>query len=598
MTTLYLLKGVNLDPQYETTIDFNNKVAQVNYFSSNFNKMVHDSNLTYSYLRTAESIDVPYSYEDLEEVNYLYYINHTKAYYCFVTDKEYVNPSVTRLSIKLDVFQTFMFDYELGECFVEREHQDRVDNNLAFIFNKESENIDTGRYLVTNYKTNLGDVNLPSGVDLSYYYVVSTKELGSSTYTDTANTTMYNYVDTNFYVYCLPRFELNTGNGNLYYKDGNDYQILEVGTAYEYGRAEALLKVWCEDPAVISVSISKVPPFVTNLTAYNGGYYISPINTRLKSLTINGYDFTFYFIQLRNMFTSACTLGEIVKPTGVNAFNTITLGATKDIAREPKLYTYPYNFNRLTFGDNRLEILNEMIDGVKVTLKGYKTIGAKSTELLIADPYLPDKLDNYMVNISINELSLRNDSWLTYLNNNRASVRSGLAVNVLTKTATGIAGGAISGGWAGAIAGALIGSSSAIADEMIKRENYKESADTLRNTGDDVGANKILNNFKGQVINCGLEATFKNKVFNYFYRQGYRCANYKVPNTKSRYYFNFIKTTECCLLVNKVASSYADTLKQIYNKGVTIWHYRDANTFAYMDYSLENWETNLIGGGE
>lgn len=597
MATLYLLKGVTLDPNYETSIDFESKEAQLNYFNT-YQKMAHDTNLTYSYLRSNEAIDVPYKFEDLGEVNYLYYINNNKVYYNFVTRKEFINNNSTRLYIELDVFQTYMFDYELGECFVEREHQDRYDNNHNFIYNVESENLDIGKYIVENYKTPLRNTNLPSGFSLSYYYVVSTKELGTSQITSTKNTTMYNSIDTNLYVYCLPKIDTYY-EGNLYYKEGDNYYLLEVGRQYEYGRSEILLKEWAEDPAIISVSVSKISPFSSAINTYTDGYYISPTNVYLKSqsIVLSGDPYTFYFLQLGSMYRTSNTMGLINNPKITN-LNSVVLGENKNISREPKLLTYPYNYNEVLWGDNKIDVLNELIEGNSLNILGYKTLGGKSTEVVILQNYKGGRRDDYMVNISINELALRTDSWINYLNNNRATIRSGLAVNVLSNSAMGIAGGAMSGGLAGAIVGAIIGGASTIANEMIKRENIKESPDTLRNTGDDVGANVILGKYEGMIINCGIEETYKNKIFGYFYRHGYRCASFKVPNIKSRYYFNFIKTTECVLKTNKVSAGYAEALKDIYNKGITIWHYRDGETFSYMDYDLENWEMSLIGGNE
>lgn len=121
-STLYLCKNVDLDPNYNYTIDFDNITAQANYFDSKI-ATEFEINDGYSYIRDSQTLKVQANIDDLLGINYLFYNNGNKRYYAFITKKEYINPTCTSLSFKLDVLQSFMFNYEIDESFVEREHQ-------------------------------------------------------------------------------------------------------------------------------------------------------------------------------------------------------------------------------------------------------------------------------------------------------------------------------------------------------------------------------------------------------------------------------------------------------------------------------------------
>jgi hypothetical protein len=45
-----------------------------------------------------------------------------KDFYYFILDCEYINPQTTRLRVQLDVWQTYVYDVTIGNCYVERGH--------------------------------------------------------------------------------------------------------------------------------------------------------------------------------------------------------------------------------------------------------------------------------------------------------------------------------------------------------------------------------------------------------------------------------------------------------------------------------------------
>ena len=149
MLTLY--KGFKYDNRYDYIKTFKTKAEQDNYFNS-LEKIYCDD---YDYIREYEPfrVELSHAYLTTNGVNYLKFNNGYKDMYAFITAKNYINDDVTELLIEIDVIQTFMFDIDIKNSFIERkvctideisdfdeglyigEHE-VVENNL--VFNKDS----------------------------------------------------------------------------------------------------------------------------------------------------------------------------------------------------------------------------------------------------------------------------------------------------------------------------------------------------------------------------------------------------------------------------------------------------------------------------
>lgn len=140
-TSLYILKNIPLDTTYNHTWYFSNKSDQWGHFSKPEYRV---ATLTQSEYQRYDSgsINVKLPMSTLYTSNYMVFVNdnyidgygeNKKFFYAFITDVEYVNPNTSRIYYEIDYMQTFMFDYELGESFVVREHSrtDNIGDNLV-----------------------------------------------------------------------------------------------------------------------------------------------------------------------------------------------------------------------------------------------------------------------------------------------------------------------------------------------------------------------------------------------------------------------------------------------------------------------------------
>jgi hypothetical protein len=202
--------------------------------------------------------------------------------------------------------------------------------------------------------------------------------------------------------------------------------------------------------------------------------------------------------------------------------------------------------------------------------------------------------DKSLYTINENELPLLTDAWKQYENTHKASLRTGLLVQgsmLLGSAALGVATGGIGLVAAG---GAAIAFGGQIANALIKQQDIKNTPDDLVNTGDDVGLNFIKNNLYITENQYEIESSYKQRLFNYFKHYGYKCNDFKVPNLKSRYYYNYIKTIGCNIDSN-IDNKYITRIREIFDKGITLWHYRDETTFKGIEnYDYENVEMSLI----
>lgn len=121
-TTIRLLKNCPLDPSYDHTIYFATEGAQVSYFQGLTKYTL--TNQTYQRVNRG-TMRVAYKAEDLYDCNYLMFQNSafgSKWFYAFIKSVEYVNNVTSEITFEVDVMQTWFFDCEIHDCFVERNH--------------------------------------------------------------------------------------------------------------------------------------------------------------------------------------------------------------------------------------------------------------------------------------------------------------------------------------------------------------------------------------------------------------------------------------------------------------------------------------------
>lgn len=123
-TEIVLCNHVPWDRSYEKTVLFMDKQEQQAFFRAREILTVPQN--TYQ-RNTKNSFRVKAKVDELLEkgVNYCFWCNKeysSKYYYAFVTSMEYVNPNVAIIYYELDLLQTYMFDINYHNSYIERRH--------------------------------------------------------------------------------------------------------------------------------------------------------------------------------------------------------------------------------------------------------------------------------------------------------------------------------------------------------------------------------------------------------------------------------------------------------------------------------------------
>lgn len=140
-----LYKGIGWDSHQHDIRLFDSISQRQSYLSS---RTVATWN-NCSIVRTGNSIKLEGRVDDYLECSYMSWINTgmgttPRTFYAFIESVEYVNVNTFLVSYTIDWIQTYLFELEIDECFVEREHvnDDTIGLNLL------DEGLELGEYMI------------------------------------------------------------------------------------------------------------------------------------------------------------------------------------------------------------------------------------------------------------------------------------------------------------------------------------------------------------------------------------------------------------------------------------------------------------------
>lgn len=633
--SIYLINRAPIDITYQHTVDFVSAEQQLAFWRS----LIKYSFTEYSYVRRERRfIQIDKKFEDLEDINYLFFQSRgdSKYYFCFVTDREYVNDETTRIYFEIDVLQTFMFDYAWKPSYIAQAHVDRWDANYLPIYSRTEEGLNYGSEYVTDAAYRMvpdsldpEDANaIPHGFYLIYLAGFNnTEDNKTITFTGLSATTKIAGNPIPYSILAIPHLlnPMHYTSTICGIKDSSG-SVSSVSTLDE-------LQVFMSESALGNFikQIVYVPylPFKYSLTTEGGGeagvhliFSFEGITTRnvsISSGTRTMHAIWLSLIENKDSFlTEYASLDryaglENKMPSAAmwNALKANPMRSERDRRYESKLLCFPYRYNIFTdWTSAPCLIKNEYLAGEKITIKGSAGMGFNTPRRFWIDKYRADPEGR---EASVNQLlpleqSIISDAYYNYMLQNRNQISANIAnfnlsagMGLATGTIKGGMSGAATGGVYGAIFGAVSGmTESAIGSEvnytnMIRSENAKQGdlknlPDTIANSNDVTLAiqdKACYLTFYRKAISCDAE----ERLAQYWHMFGYIVQRVEIPQTRSRMRYNFIKTIGANI-ESGIEQHYIAAIKAIYDKGVTIWHYDPANKL--LDYSYENPERNLI----
>lgn len=565
---VYILKNVPLEPSFDHTIWFDSPEQQATAFTTYalafyFNKVSYQR-----YPRPYITLDK--TADELYNCNYMMFRNTaygTKWFYAFITQIEYISNTTSRIYYTIDPMQTYLFDVNVGECWVEREHAmaDAIGDNLI------PESFELGEYVYdSDYFPNLF---------LKANYVICILATWKAVYEDNkwiikdASTGGVGGVDSGIYTGLTKNlFEYDLSNPKACVQDAN--AVIEAAT--KANKADGIVSITMYPKFFMNWSITGdlatglVPHTVDSIPAFTG--------------TFDGYK------PKNNKLYTAPFCGVYVDNLQGNAAN----------------YAYEYFKDRKPVF-NIVGVVNGNLECASIPAN-YKGLPTNFQESLIMGgfPQCAWNVDTFKAWIAQNKYAIAAGVANTAIST-AARVGAAVATGGLSEIAAAPAAAGTNvvsfpnayqpptgGGSGGGITGAAINGSSNILNDTINLVAQVKTASTQPNHARGQQSSSVFcaMGYQGfHYMPYRIQGQFAKIVDDFFSMYGYKTNRLKVPNRNGRKAWNYVKTCGCNLTGSAPADVTA-SLVNIYDKGITFWRCIDlsaGNPFTRVgDYSLDN----------
>lgn len=539
--TIVLYKGVPLDNTYRNTFYFNTPLEQAHHFdrSRTSYDFVEFNNQTYQRVNKGK-LRIKATADQLYGYNYMLFRNNingeaSKIIFCFITSVEYYSQNMTEVTYEVDVMQTWFFDYNLGMCFVEREHSvnDVIGENLV------PEDLEIGDYNMTE----------PTYINTKY---------------DSDNNVTQWGLDK--YVIAVASSIKSDETGAIVNSEGATYNGLFSGLTITFFENN-------------SSGVTRFNNFIKKVVDANKSDGIVSVFLLPTAIAIKGLGYT----NQKETYTINKNYSTIKHTDG-------------SAVRNNKLYTYPYNFLYVTNMQGvSAEFPYEYFSSSVCRFFWYGDCSPNPSVVLVPSQYKGLQTENFDEKIMLTgfpQLSFNVDTYRAWVAQNRGTLAVDALSNVanygksIARTSISLA----SGNYIGAFSSAIEGGSSYynnIANTLGKI--YDKS--TLPPQSKGGGSPLLLASF-GKLnylfTTKYIRPEYVDIIDGFFDMYGYATHKVKVPNCNSRPYWNYVKTNGCILLgTTGCPADVTKAICSIYDNGITFWH-KVNNNFYVGDYSKDN----------
>lgn len=530
-TELRLVK-CPIESDNRNQLTFASATAQYNYF----NGLPHLTVDNFTYQRKDNVIRYPAHIDSIISYNYVMYQNEAyteKWFYAFISGMEYVNDNMTLITIKTDVYQTWLFDMVWKNSFIEREHV----NDDTIGANTLPEQLETGEYVCNGTSTLYPDDDI--------YVCISV----SDTPGDLGKTSVifYNGVFSGTETFLFDQYQGATNFVKAMDRDGKgdaivaiymcpqkmftgmtlNFQTVRITTKDGTTTTTRLARTPTSSESVLMNTSSAITPpsTIDGYTPHNNKLKIAPFSYFYVSNN-TGSDIPFKYEEFVNNSAVFKTVGSMTPGCSIRCI--------------------PTNYKKLADSGSSLNSFNSGI-----------TVG------------------KYPI------CSWSNDVYTNWLTQNGVNLGFQAVGGVL-----GIVGGAaltLTGGGAtvgvGMIAGGL-GMITNAAKEVYNHSLTPDQAQGNSNSGDVAFSSGKL---EVKAYKMSVRNEMAQIIDRYFDMFGYKVNKVKTPNLTGRTNWNYVKTIGANIQ-GDIPEDHLNEIKTLFNNGITLWH----NPTTYLDYSQSN----------
>lgn len=555
---IYLLKDIPFSPDYRNTGLFPSKQVQEAQFKAK--AFFHADSCTYVRENGTFKLEIPIA--TAYQCNYIMYRNtnfYNKWFYAFCTGVSYVNNTTSQFSFQLDIMQTWLFDYTLKQCFIERAHMGSDDYGENVI----PEGLETGELLYAySYK-------LPA--TYGKIYVAATFDKNLNNY----NGGMVNNVYTGL---CINEFSSASAATDFINRATNANKLNGIVAIFQ----------------AINYNTTKTLTINQNRSSLFEGYV--PKNNKL-------YSYPYSFLQvLGNDGGNAIFRWEYFSTFGSGAFRINTSPSiSSQMLITPTNYKGKSGYNPA----ERMIIENVMLcswngDTFKANLA--QTIGKYAVPAEVAimtGAGLLDKIAGTSGETVKQYLS--EDDMRTVSPSGKSMIQLPPDAiperNILTGETR----------YYRNVAGSGEGKFSSAASELSKNilstvqtalaaiHSPDSMARQAQNPGSSTDILYMMQEKAPYFVTMGISRYYAEIIDNYFTLYGYALNRYYIPWRKSRSRFTYIKTIDC-IIEGSFPASMTEAIENIYNNGTRFWYItgNDYNRWENVgDYSLPNTPTGI-----
>lgn len=541
-TTITLCAGVPLAKGSEDTLYFGSASSQAStiggYAVATFSDCTYQRN-TRNVARVGMPMGVSGASSALR-ANYCIFNNSAfegKPIYCFVDTVDYVNNNTIDVHFTIDAMQTFMFDYTLGKCLVEREHtiSDEFGANMVPEdlpkYDAVINGVDT-RFLIggsgeTKYET--GIYYMPKIDDISQTGAIEGQTINN--------------------IYTPAKFE--SWNTDMARNDAIQ-QIMEIGHSIVN-----IVQLPTDMPTTATISqpmrsyaLTMDATFGTGLSAY------TPKNKKMFTYPYN------YLTVSNNSGEEKQLRWEWFAPNnmGNRPANFAMYGAAMPI---PEMALVPVNYRGMSTAYSDMVVFNNFP----------------------TSPWTEDSYNTWMLS---NKNSYNASVTSNGISSAMATISGALAGAAVGGMEGGLAG--TVGGPAGSIIGAGVGAISGIVGGALKGNQLKAQKADQKAAPDKVCGNassasvcEVIGNTGFTIYKMQIPVSLAMVIDDYFTMYGYAVNRVKTPNRNVRPHWTYTKTQGCTVYGN-IPAEFAEEIQERYNNGVRFW----ASAAEVGNYSLNN----------
>lgn len=532
-TKIRLIRGCRLSDDYLNTIRFTTDAEQTQYFMS-LDGIMLDKYSFQRYDRGVLTVNVRIA--DLLNVDYMMFQNTDfvdKWFYAFVKKVEYVSNTVSRVYYQIDVLQSWWFNWQLDTCIIERE---TVENDFPGLHVLDEE-VDLGAYVDKAGYALLDDLDLQIRIQTTYDTSITPS--GGHWHQEHGLPGRDWGMFTGFNTVFFPYTEQGGRDAIDYLQSWQDSRFVSV-TVVPANRASITefsvgpTYTWDFGPPAVADGV-ELPNY--GYTPLNNKLYCYPyrefvltdLNGKNVSLRPEG------FLNMNPKFKILCDL----------------YGAVASL----KVVPYYYGWTGIDFPVDNTDYSLTMLydDNVGYATDIFKNGVALKSAFGALTGSLPGVMNSYTPSVEPK-----------YITTNYAQTQF-----VGHKLESGVNAIKTVGGAASSVSPMpFISGGLNLANSLVNSATNRSGANFVDNSS------SLGVRFYKQcpVLKINTIDSYHAKIIDtYFTMYGYKVNAIRIPNTRSRNRFNYLKTSECNLKNVSCPQDVAETVKSIFNNGLRIW---------------------------